>query len=50
MQDTYENYIGKIIENERTKRGLSVNSAMGYAVRLSVPSLRAGNMPGEYIF
>ena len=25
MQDTYENYIGKIIENERTKRGLSVN-------------------------
>ncbi len=25
MLDTYENYIGKIIENERTRRGLSVN-------------------------
>ena len=25
MLDTYENYIGKVIENERTRRGLSVN-------------------------
>ena len=25
MQDSYENYVGKIIENERMMRGLAVN-------------------------
>ena len=25
MQDTYENYIGKIIQNERIRRGLTVS-------------------------
>lgn len=25
MQDTYENFVGKIIENERMRRGLAAN-------------------------
>ena len=48
MLDTYENYIGKVIENERTRRGLSVNdSAAEYAVKVSMSNWRAGNMREE---
>lgn len=47
MQDTYENYIGKIIENERTKRGLSVNDVCNGICSAAVCSkLESGEYAG----
>ena len=47
MQDTYENYIGKIIENERTKRGLSVNDVCNGICSVAVCSkLESGEYAG----
>lgn len=46
MQDTYENYIGKIIENERTKRGLSVNDVCNGICSAAVCSKLES---GEYV-
>ena len=47
MLDTYENYIGKIIENERTKRGLSVNDVCNGICSAAVCSkLESGEYAG----
>ena len=47
MQDTYENYIGKIIENERTRRGLSMNDVCNGICSAAVYSkLESGEYSG----
>ena len=47
MQDTYENYIGKIIENERTRRGLSVNDVCnGICSAAACSKLESGEYAG----
>ena len=47
MLDTYENYIGKIIENERTRRGLSVNDVCnGICSAAACSKLESGEYAG----
>ena len=47
MLDTYENYIGKIIEKERTRRGLSVNDVCnGICSAAACSKLESGEYAG----
>lgn len=47
MLDTYENYIGKVIENERTRRGLSVNDVCnGICSAAACSKLESGEYAG----
>ena len=47
LQDTYENYIGKLIENERTRRGLSMNDVCNGICSAAVYSkLESGEYSG----